>query len=61
MSKKKLKITLKKSTIGIVPNHKECVNGLGLRNIHHSVVLLDNPAVRGLIKKVGYLLLVEDV
>ena len=58
---KNLKITLKRSTIAIIPNHKKCIKGLGLRRINHTVVLTDTPAIRGMVNKVGYLLLVEEV
>lgn len=57
----KLKITLKKSPIAAQPNHKECVRGLGLRRIQHSVVLENSECVRGMIAKVNHLLLVEEV
>lgn len=60
-SKKKLKVTLKRSVIAVHPKHKECVKGLGLRKIRQSVVLADTPATRGMIDKVSYLLSVEDV
>lgn len=58
---KELKITLIKSVIATQPSHKETIKGLGLRRMRHSVILQDNPCVRGMIKKVGYLLLVEEV
>ncbi len=59
--KKKLKVTLVKSVITTPPRHKACVKGLGLRRVRHSVVLQDNPCIRGMINKVGYLLSVEEV
>lgn len=59
--KKQLKVTLVKSVISTKPSHKECIKGLGLRRIRHSVILQDNPCIRGIINKVGYLLLVEEV
>lgn len=60
-STKKVKVTLKRSVIAVHPKHKECVKGLGLRRIRHSVVLADTPSNRGMINKVAYLLLVEEV
>ena len=60
MSDKKIKVTLIKSTIGRLEKHKDCVAGLGLRRINHSVEVVDTPANRGMIKKVSYLLSVED-
>lgn len=58
--KKQVKVTLVRSMIATQPSHKACVKGLGLRRMHHSVVLQDTPSVRGMINKVGYLLLVEE-
>ncbi len=55
----KLKVTLVRSPIGILPKHKLCVKGLGLRRIGHQVEVEDTPAVRGMINKVNYLLQVE--
>lgn len=60
VKKKKVKITLVKSTIAIQPKHKECIKGLGLRRINHTVTLQDDPCIRGMINKVSYLLLVEE-
>jgi len=54
-----LKLTLVRSTIGILPKHKLCVQGLGLRRIGHSVVVEDTPSVRGMINKVNYMVRVE--
>ncbi len=56
----KIKITLKKSTIGVIPKHKKVVEALGLRKVNHTVEQPDNAAIRGMIKQVGYLLKVED-
>lgn len=60
MADKKLKITLVKSTIGAVPKNKAVVESMGLRKIGQSVVLPDNDATQGQIRKVGYLLKVEE-
>lgn len=58
---KQLKVTLIKSPIAAQPKHRECVKGLGLRRIRHSVVLQGSPEVRGMINKVMHLLSVEEV
>lgn len=55
----KIKVTLVRSPISILPKHKLCVKGLGLRRIGHQVELEDTPSVRGMINKVNYLLQVE--
>lgn len=56
----KLRITLKRSTIGCVPKHKKIVEALGLRKVNHTVEQPDNAAIRGMIKQVDYLLKVEE-
>ncbi|MGA0024502.1 MAG: 50S ribosomal protein L30 [Burkholderiales bacterium] len=56
---KTVKITLVRSLIGTRPEHRASVRGLGLRRINHTVELADNPAVRGMIKKVSYLVRCE--
>ena len=61
MSKKQLKVTLVKSKFGRVPGHAECVRGLGLRRINHTVVVEDTPCTRGMVNKVSYLLKVEEL
>lgn len=55
-----LKVTLMKSTIGRLAKHKACVAGLGLRRIGQTVELVDTPENRGMIKKVSYLLKLEE-
>ena len=58
---KKLKITLVKSTIGAVAKNKAIVESMGLRKIGGSIILPDNAATRGQIRRVGHLLKVEEV
>jgi large subunit ribosomal protein L30 len=55
-----LKITLVRSTIGSIPNHKKVVEALGLRKLQSSVRQKDNPAMRGMIQKVRHLVKVEE-
>ncbi len=57
----RLKITLKKSTIGALPKHRKTVEALGLHKTNSTVLLPDNSAVRGMIKQVNHLLQVEKV
>ncbi len=61
MTKKLLKITLKKSVIGRLKSHRRTVQSLGLRKINHSVIHDDNPSIRGMVNKVSYLLEVENI
>ena len=55
MTDKKVKVTLIKSVIGTKQDHRATVRGLGLRKLNTSAVLEDTPAVRGMIRKVAYL------
>jgi large subunit ribosomal protein L30 len=57
----RIKVTQIGSSFGRKPGHKACVTGLGLRRRHHTVELEDTPAVRGMIKKVAYLLKVQEL
>ena len=57
---KKLKVTLKRSINRRIQAHKACFAGLGLRRLHHSVIVNDTPEIRGMINKVSYLLAVEE-
>ena len=61
MSGKKIAVKLVKSKFGRKKGHIECVKGLGLRKINHTVELDDTPSIRGMINKVSYLLEVEEV
>lgn len=56
-----LKITLVKSTIGSLQNHKDNVKALGLRKIRSEVIHEDNPVIRGMIFKVKHLVKVEEI
>jgi len=49
-----------KSVHGRLTAHQACVRGLGLRRMHSSVVVADTPENRGMIRKVSYLLKVEE-
>jgi len=57
----KLRITLVRSLIGRPQDQRETVKSLGLRKLHQTVEQQDNPAIRGMIKKVGHLVKVEEV
>ena len=58
---KKLKITLVRSTIGAVAKNKAIVESMGLRKIGRSIILPDNAATRGQIRRVAHLLKVAEV
>jgi large subunit ribosomal protein L30 len=59
MSDSKIKVTLVKSPIGTLQNHRASVRGLGLKRMHQTVVVADTPAIRGMINRVNYLVKVE--
>jgi large subunit ribosomal protein L30 len=48
-------VTLVRSPIGFDRRQGLVVKGLGLRRIGHSVDVVDNPSVRGMIHKVRHL------
>lgn len=50
-----LRITQVKSEIGSPRDHRGALRALGLKRMHHSVVHEDSPVVRGMIRKVAYL------
>ena len=58
---KRVKVTLKRSLIGIRKQHRANVRGLGLKHVGSCVELEDTPAIRGMINKVAYLLQVDEV
>ena len=58
---KKLKITLRKSTIGEKPKVRASVETLGLRKIRQSTERPDTPDVRGLVHAARHLLDVEEL
>lgn len=60
MNLAKLKITLEKSLIGRKKDHIGTVHALGLFKIGKTVEKDDNPQIRGMIKKVDYLLKVDE-
>ena len=55
-----LKIMLKKSLNGRLEKQKATAYALGLRKINDVTVQPDNPATRGKIAKIGFLLEVEE-
>jgi len=60
-NKGKIKVTLVRSPIGPIEKHRATVRGLGLKRMHHTVILEDTPAVRGMITRVNYLVKSEVV
>ena len=60
MAQKEIKVTVVRSVIGTKESHRATVRGLGLRRINSSRVLVDTPEVRGMIRKVDYLVTVSE-
>ena len=57
----KLKVTLKRSTIGASKKQVATIRGLGLRKINHSRELLNTPSIRGMVKQVLHWVDVEEI
>jgi large subunit ribosomal protein L30 len=55
-----MKVTLIRSLIGRAKRHQQTVQCLGLRKMHHTVVVPDNPTFRGMVNSIAYLLKVEE-
>lgn len=57
----KIKVTLVKSTISALPNHKKIIETLGLKKINSFKIHNESAAILGMIEKVSYLLKVEKI
>lgn len=55
-----IKVTQTRSLIGANPKARESVRSLGLKRIHHSVVIDDTPQARGYLNAARHLLAVEE-
>jgi len=55
-----LRVTLIKSAIGYKADQKRTLLALGLRKLHETIEVPDNPAVWGMINKVRHLVRVEE-
>ncbi len=55
-----VKVTLKKSPIGRKAYFAKVLKGLGLNRLHQTVTLQDSPEIRGMIRKVEHMVVVED-
>ncbi len=54
-----LRVTLRKSPIGYTAAARGTVRALGLKRIGHTVTVVDNPATRGMLQAVRFLVTVE--
>jgi large subunit ribosomal protein L30 len=56
-----LRIKYIKSSIGYPKDQKATIQALGFRKLQHTVEHEDNPAIRGMIRKVIHLVQVEEI
>ncbi|TMD33010.1 MAG: 50S ribosomal protein L30 [Chloroflexi bacterium] len=56
-----LRVTQTKSTISQIARNRATVRALGLHRIGHTVEVPDNPATRGMVRQVRFLVSVEEV
>lgn len=57
----KLRVKWVKSAIGYPKDQKATIRALGLHKLQHTVEHNDQPAVRGMIRKVIHLVQVEEI
>jgi large subunit ribosomal protein L30 len=57
----RLKVTQIKSTISHIARNRATVRALGLRGIGSTSVIADNPATRGMVRQVQFLVTVEEL
>ncbi|TFG67204.1 MAG: 50S ribosomal protein L30 [Thermomicrobiales bacterium] len=57
----KLKVTQVKSTISHIARNRATVRALGLRGIGSTSTVTDNPATRGMVRQVRFLVSVEEI
>ena len=57
----KIKVTLVKSTIAVLPQHKKIVAALGLKKVNSFKIHNENDCILGMIAKVKYLVKVEKI
>jgi large subunit ribosomal protein L30 len=57
----KLKVTQVKSTISHIARNRATIRALGLHGIGSTSVVTDNPATRGMVRQVRFLVTVEEI
>lgn len=58
---KKLRITQVKSLIGAQPKHRRTMEALGFHRMHETLEKTDTPQIRGMLRQVQHLVVVEEV
>jgi large subunit ribosomal protein L30 len=59
-AKSSLRVTLRKSPISYTAATRGTVRALGLKRIGHTVDVVDNPATRGMLRAVRFLVEVQE-
>ena len=57
----KLKVTQTRSTISHIARNRATVKALGLHGIGSTSTVTDNPATRGMVRQVRFLVTVEEI
>ena len=57
----KLKVTQTKSTISHIARNRATIRALGLHGIGSTSIITDNPATRGMVRQVRFLVTVEEI
>jgi len=57
----KLKVTQTRSTISHIARNRATVKALGLHGIGSTSIVTDNPATRGMVRQVRFLVTVEEI
>jgi len=57
----RLRVTQVKSTISHIERNRATIRALGLHRIGDTVVVPDNPATRGMVRQVRFLVEVEEL
>ena len=58
---KRLRLTLVRSLAGQLKQHRDNVNGLGLRKMHRSVEVDATPEILGMVRGSSHMLKVEEI
>lgn len=57
---KKLQITQVNSLIGSLPKHKRTMKAIGFHHTYETIVKVDTPQLRGMLRQVRHLVRVEE-
>jgi len=57
---KVLRITLVRSGIGFSKEHKRTLRALGFHRLHETVTQVDCPSLRGMLRMVNHLVVIEE-